>query len=364
MKGLGKRLLMLWEKHSRIINFVGLVTGFAFDLYLAKRPDSVVDNILLLTYLFICGAVIILLNVRQSRRQEEKQHPVEPLALLLVLQFCFGGLANNLLILYGKSGTLGGSFLFVVLLAAFALGNDFLKGRYQLLRLNIAIYYFLLLTYCIIAVPTFLLHAIGAQVFVISGAISLGVISIFLWILSVAAFRARDKKQVLEVGFIAGCIFIIFSGLYFLNIIPPVPLSIKGIGVYHSISKLPSGDYVGMYEAPAWYVFWRDTASTYTYTSGSEAYCFSAVFAPGSLTTPIVHTWEKYDTDTGKWELQSTFSFPISGGRAEGYRGWSTEVLTPGQWRCNVETSRGQLIGRIAFSAQVGTPPALTSSSL
>ena len=364
MKGFGNKLLALWEKHSRIINLVGMATGFAFDLYLAKRPDSVVDNLLLLTYLFICGAVIILLNIHAVRRQMEKEHPVEPLALLLILQFCFGGLANNLLILYGKSGTFGGSLLFVLLLATFALGNEFLKSRYGLLRLNVAVYYFLLLTYCIIAVPTFLLHAIGAQVFLVSGALSLGVIVLFLWILSVAAFRRRDKRQVFEVGLIVGVIFVIFSGLYFVNIIPPVPLSIKGIGIYHSVSKLPSGDYVGVYEAPAWYVFWRDTASTYTYSSGTEAYCFSAVFAPGSLTTPIVHQWEKFNTDTGAWELQSTFSFPISGGRADGYRGWSIEALTPGQWRCNVETARGQLIGRIAFSAQVGPPPELTSSSI
>ena len=201
---------MFWEKHSRIINLVGLATGFAFDLWLAKRPDSVVDNLLLLTYLVICGTVIVLLNVRMLRRKMDREHPAEPLALLLLLQFCFGGLANNLLILYGKSGTIGGSVLFVLLLAAFALGNEFLKGRYELLRLNVAIYYFLLLTYCIIAVPTFVLHAIGAQVFVISSAISLGVIVLFLWILSVAAFRRREKRQVFEVGGIVIGIFVLF----------------------------------------------------------------------------------------------------------------------------------------------------------
>ena len=364
MRKFGDRLLLVWQKYDHYINLGGMATGFMFDLWLAKRPDSVADNILLVVYLFICGTVIILLNTRVLRRQMEKEHPSEPLVLLLVLQFCFGGLANNLLILYGKSGTLGGSFLFVILLAVFALGNEFLKGRYTLLRLNVAIYYFLLLTYCIIAVPTFLLHAIGAQVFLISGAISLAIIAVFLWILSTAAFRHREKRQVFEVGFIVCGVFIVFSGLYFLNIIPPVPLSVKGIGIYHSVSKLPSGDYVGVYEDPAWYVFWRDTASSYTYTPGSEAYCFSAIFAPGSLTTPIVHEWEKYNADTGQWEPQSTFTFPINGGRAEGYRGWSTERLTPGTWRCNVKTARGQLIGRISFSAQVGTPPELSSGAL
>lgn len=363
MRTFGLRLLHVWKRYERHINLGGLALGFLFDIWLAKRPDSIADNLLLVLYLFISGAVIVLLNIRARRRQMERERPTEVLLLLLVLQFCFGGLANNLLILYGKSGTLGGSLLFVGLLAAFALGNEFLKGRYEQLRFNVAIYYFLLLTYCVIAVPTFILHSIGTQVFLVSIAISVVYISIFLYLLFWFAFRTREKRQMVEVSFIVGCILVVFSGLYFLNIIPPVPLSLKQIGIYHTLVH-QGGDFEATYEKPAWYVFWRDTSSVFVYTPGETAYCFSAVFAPGSLATPVVHTWQKYDPATSKWEAQSTYSFDINGGRENGYRGWSEKVLTPGSWRCDVQTAKGQLIGRISFSAVEGVPVSLSTTTL
>ncbi len=363
MSPLKTRLLTVWKRYDRHINLGGLALGFIFDLWLAKRPDSISDNILLVVYLLAAGSVIVLLNMRARRRQRERVHPTEPLLLLLILQFCFGGLANNLLILYGKSGTLGGSLLFVGLLAAFALGNEFLKGTYEQLRFNVGIYYFLLLTYCVIAVPTFVLHAIGTRVFLASAGVSVVWIGIFLYILFFLTFRKREKRHMVEVSIIVGCILCVFSGMYFLNVIPPVPLSLKQIGVYHTLTRV-DGNFTGTYEKPAWYVFWRDTSSSFTYTAEEKAYCFSAVFAPGSLATPVVHDWQKYNAATAKWETSSTYSFAINGGRTEGYRGWSEKVLTPGAWRCDVETITGQLIGRISFSAMEGATSNLSTTSL
>lgn len=367
MQIFGHTLLLLWKKYERHINLIALALGFIFDLWIAKRPDSVADNILLIGYLLIVGAVIVILNMQVVRRQMEKEHPTEPLLLLVVLQFCFGGLANNMLILYGKSGTLGGSLLFVVLLGSFALGNEFLKSRYDQLRFNVAIYYFLLLTYCVIAVPTFLLHSIGTEEFLLSCVVSVLGVGVFLCALFLTAFRRREKKQMVEVSLIVASVFLIFNVLYFLNIIPPVPLSLKQIGVYHSIDRAPqttSAWFTASYESPAWYVFWRDTASSFTYTQGDEAYCFSAIFAPGSLSTPVIHRWEKFNRQNGNWETQSTFTFSINGGRAAGYRGYSQETMTPGAWRCDVETQKGQLIGRISFSAVVGVGATITTTTL
>ena len=376
MKKLWARFIALWAKYQRHIGLGGLALGFTFDLFLAKRPDSVADNLLLLFYLLFAAVIILVLNMRAVRRKMEAESPAEPLALLLVLQFCFGGLANNLLILYGKSGTLGASLLFVGVLLAFALGNEFLKTRYEQLRFNVAIYYFLLLTYCVIAVPTFLLHSIGTKVFLLSCALSLGVIGIFLFLLYRLVFRRSEKKQLYEVGAIVLATCGVFVGLYFLNVIPPVPLSLKEIGIYHSLDALQevnvAGDiYTASFEKPAWYVFWRDTSATYTLSSnalaaGDSAYCYSAVFAPGSLGAPIVHQWEKYNDATKKWESEARVSFPINGGRAGGYRGYSIENnITPGSWRCNVETQGGELIGRISFTAtETGVTPVLSTTTL
>jgi hypothetical protein len=61
----------------------------------------------------------------------------------------------------------------------------------------------------------------------------------------------------------------------------------------------------------------------------------------------------------------SQVSFPINGGRAEGYRGFTVAVVTPGKWRCDVETSGGLLIGRISFDVvDSSSTPSLSAETL
>ncbi len=393
MRRLWDFFLVLWGKYERVFWLGTLVLGFVFDLFLAKSPESVADNILLVSYLFIAAACIVLLNIHTLRSTKRAHADLlsvttgEPILLILILQFCFGGLASNLLILYGKSGTLGGSALFVLLLAAFALGNEFLKSRYALMRLNIAVYYFLLVTYLVIAVPTFVIHKIGMPAFLVSVAASAVVMLVLAAVLYVAVFR-HNRRQLFEMLALVGTILLTFVGLYVLNIIPPVPLSLKSVGVYHSITVLPDAAtrsdgarYAATLEPADWFVFWRDTSATFTVASsanasatqrdlytaaaGEDAYCFSAVYAPGGLSTPIVHRWEQYDTAAQKWQTRSLVSFAINGGRADGYRGYTVETPSVGQWRCDVETSSGQLIGRISFAVVAATTtPTLSTTTL
>ena len=354
-------LFKFWQRWEHHLSLGALVVGFCVDLVLAKRPDSVVDNLLLFSYLLVAGLTIIALNIRARRTRE-----TEPILFLLMLQFCFGGLASNLLILYGKSGTLTVDAIFVGLLVCLVLGNEYLRNRYTLLRLNIGLYYFLLLTYATIAVPVFVTHAIGGWVFLLSGALSLVWMGVFFTLLRTVALRGRDLREMRSTYLVVASIYLAFNLCYFLNVIPPVPLSLKGIGIYHSILPQSDGSYVALYEPAPWWEFWRDTSATYTLSAGDSAFCFSSVFAPADLTAPIEHRWEELDPATGRWETQSLVSFPISGGRAQGYRGWSVKSgLTPGEWRCDVETQSGALIGRVEFTAVAASAsPALSQTTL
>lgn len=349
------KLFLLWQKYEHHLGVGALAVGFSFDLIVAKSPQSIFDNILLITYLFLAAAIITVLNLRKRRAVSNDAEKAEPLLLLLILQFCFGGLSSNMLVLYGKSGTLAGSAFFIALLVCMVLGNEYLRNRYAQLRYNIAVYYFLLLTYCVIAAPTFIFHAIGPGVFFLSGLISLAVMALFCLVLFTLVLRGNRKQQLQQIVALIASIFIIFNGLYFFDIIPPVPLSLKDIGVYHSVLRSSAGDYLVLYEPTAWYVFWRDTSATLHYEPGQSAYCFSSVYAPTQLTTPIYHVWEHYDDASKEWVNEGKISYSISGGRQDGYRGFSaTAALTPGAWRCDVETASGALIGRISFTAVEG----------
>jgi len=350
---------------------LGLLAGFIFDLFVADRPDSPFNNLLLISYLGIAGLLIVFLNIRTTRRHDTEP-TYQPLFLLFILQFCFGGLASNLLVLYGRSGTFAASTLFFLLLLAMVVGNEFLRSRYAQLRFNIVVYYTLLLTYLLIAVPTFIFYSVGTLVFLASGAVSLVIIGIFLSIVYVAVLRGRQREQQLyEVSILVGLVFLLYSGLYFLNIIPPVPLALKSIGVYHSLERLPApaggdqGIYAASYEEVPWYAFWRSTSAVYTLKNRGEAYCFSSVFAPTGLSAPVYHQWEKYDEIEKEWEQAAKISFPISGGRDAGFRGFTNTTVSPGRWRCNVETQGGALIGRVSFVVvQSPTPPVLSQTTL
>lgn len=356
------RIFAFWQRYEHHIGVGALLVGFLFDLWIADRPDSTANNILLLSYLFIAGAFIVLLNVRERRRKDD----AEPLFMLLVLQFCFGGLASNMLVLYGHSGTLAGSALFVLLLVGVIFGNEYFRSRYAVLRFNIGVYYFLLLTYLLIAVPTYITHSVGVFTMVLSGLISLALIAIFLAILFFVVFRGTDTQKLTEVSLIVGLIFCLFNVLYFLNVIPPVPLSLKDIGVYHSVLRRSDGSYLGLYEPAPFWQFWRTTSGSYTLGPSRSAFCFSSVFAPADLTAPIYHTWRYLDETSGTWQVVSRVSFPISGGREDGYRGFSVKsAMQPGKWRCDVETAGGSLIGRTSFTAVVAsTTPALSQTTL
>ena len=102
------------------------------------------------------------------------------------------------------------------------------------------------------------------------------------------------------------------------------------------------------------------STQTASVVSGDPLYFYSAVFAPTKLKTTIVHRWQYFDRVREEWVTASDIPFPISGGRGEGYRGYSMKTaLFPGLWRVQVMTERGAVIGRFRFEifSATETPP-------
>jgi len=145
-----------------------------------------------------------------------------------------------------------------------------------------------------------------------------------------------------------GAIFITFNIMYFTNIIPPIPLSLKVLDVAYAVEP-SGGNYIVYTEDIKWYQFNRK--NKFQHISGESLSSFSAVFAPTRLTETISHKWFYFDEGEDKWILQSKISFPIQGGRDGGYRGYSVkENVFAGRWRVDVVTERDQLLGRKKFT--------------
>ncbi|MDP2704805.1 MAG: DUF2914 domain-containing protein [Patescibacteria group bacterium] len=335
------------KKHERHVGTISIFTGFIWDSFTLVRPDQLYTNIVLLWYILVSACGILLLTIYG------KKGDFTPTILLAIVQFAFGNLAGGFIVLYARSGTLVGSFLFFLIFGAFLVGNEFLRTHYARLNFHISAWYFLFVSYCALIFPI-IVRQIGDGIFFASTIISLLIVFVFLSLLYMTS-PERVTGALKSSIFSIGTIFILFNSFYFLNIIPPVPLSIREIGVYHSVARLPNGNYQVVYEKPSWYEFLRSTDDIFTYVEGDSAYCFSSVFAPVRISTNIYHRWEHFNEKTGNWETVARIPFPIAGGRLEGYRGYTQKTnLLFGRYRCSVETHRGTLIGRTTFTVVEG----------
>jgi hypothetical protein len=196
----------------------------------------------------------------------------------------------------------------------------------------------------------------GADIFLLSGAVAVTVMGIFTHSLyAVLPVSARENQRHLAIGIVG--VFAVVNILYFTDIMPPIPLALKDAGVYHYVARTSAGVYEVAEETHNWYDFFR-LYKTVHVEQGQPLYFYSAVFAPTRLSADIVHVWQYYNGVSGKWTDASKIKFPIYGGMDNGYRGYSEKIsLMPGKWRVDVETDRGQTIGRTRFEI-VYTPSA------
>ena len=348
------------QRYKRYWLTAAFFLGFLIDNLTLNRVDQVFDNAVLASYVLLAGGSLLLLYAAAADRIKEKWQPFLLQWAPLAVQFAFGGLLSGILIFYGRSGSLLTSWPFILVILAVIIGNETLKKRAQKLVFNLVILFVGLFSYVVLVVPV-VIGKMGAVVFVLSGIMALLIMYGFirLLVLIVPRFMHHNMRMVV---FSVGITFASLNFLYFTNIIPPIPLSLKDIGMYHKVERLESGDYQLTYEEGAWWEFWKDSDTTFHYQAGDDIYCFASVFAPTRLSTEIFHRWEYYDEEHKEWVLHDRLSYRIDGGRDGGFRGFTLiRSVRDGAWRCTVETTRKQVLGREKFIIQSGTPEALVT---
>ena len=343
-----EKVKIFYTRYERRMSSLALLFGFVIDSITLQRIDLWFENLVLFTYLAVAGSGIIVVNLYDSGRLRwdfvDRVIPWLP----LLIQFAFGGLFSGYFIFYSRSASLAGSWLFLILLAFLLIGNESFKKRYLRFGFQVAIFYVALFSFMIFYIPI-LVGSIGAWTFLLSGGVSLiGIIGFLYLIHKIIPWRVRQGRWHLA-GIIGG-IYIAISIMYFANVIPPIPLSLKDAGIYHSVERTGSGNYLVTTEKLLWYQFYKKYMPVFHQYNGEPAYFYSAVFSPTDLNTKIVHKWQYFDEKQDRWIESFTLSYAIFGGRDGGYRGYSIkENIFPGRWRVDVATPRGQLLGRYNF---------------
>lgn len=339
--------LQAWyEKYEKRLSSFSLLGGFVFDAFTLSRVDALRDNLWVAVNLVVVSICIIYLNKQaNSQKKSASQH----FWLIMVLQFAFGTLIGTFVIFYFRSASLAVSWPFILILVVALVANERLKKHYARLSFQISFLFFSIFLFSIFIVPIFL-KQIGPWIFILSGILSLVLMRIFLILFNRFSGENLHKHR-RNIWLTITSIFVFINFLYFTNIIPPIPLSLKEAGVYHSVGRDSAGNYAVSFEDYGW----RGYLSLYPnihLTPNKMVYVYSAIFSPTSFNTDIIHEWQHFDSVMGKWVTEGEANLKVFGGRGGGYRTYSTrDGLAEGHWRVNVLTQTGQVLGRLRFNA-------------
>lgn len=350
-----ERAKAFYRDHEASCTVAFFVAGFLFDTLAVGRIDKLHNIIHQAAYLFLCA----LFTGWELREKFGDFAPPERFKTVwryhaAATHFMLGTLLNIYTLFYFKSASLGISFLFLLVLAALLAANELkpFEGSGTVLRMTL--FSLCLVSYFTYLVPT-VVGRIGTLPFLGTLAASSACVALLARRLSV---HLREPGPVLRRHLLVpfGAVALGFAGLYFAKVIPPVPLSLSEIGVYHGVRR--EGDrFLLTEDRPRWR-FWERGDQTFLARPGDKVYCFVSVFSPTRFQERLQIRW-LFKDDAG-WSEADAIPLDIAGGRDGGWRGFTVkEHWKPGRWRVRVETSDSRELGRVDLKVvpDAGTAP-------
>ena len=340
-----RRLYHRYEAIAPPLLFLGGVTWDALTL---QRVGALLDNVVLGIYLLVLGGFIVLTLLDRHDR------PLPPSLQALstwsigAIQFLAGGLFSAYVIYYTRSASLTTASLFLLVLVGLLVANEWIWSRHQSGYLLIGLYFLAVFCYLTFLLPV-VLGTMGFWVFLTSGVVSAGAVTGLLLFLRLKGVFAGLRSFVGALCVIG----LLFGGLvtfYVQHWIPPVPLALQHIGVYHDVDQ--RGDaFLLRQERTGRASFWAESGDNpFHYAPGDTVHCFTAIYAPTALQTQVAHRWQRYVPSRDAWVETDRIGYRLVGGRRSGYRGVTyKQHVSPGRWRVTVETAAGRPIGRAHF---------------
>ena len=337
-----------WKKYRGYGPVAFFLAGFFFDALTLTRIDDPLVILQQAIYIALVSALVAVELKELTAPVTVPQVFAKPWEYREeLLHFMLGSLLSSYTIFYFKSSSAFTSFLFVMVLAALLLVNEFIRYGDGRARVHVAFLGLSVVSYLVGLVPI-VLGFIGVVPFLVANALAAGLFYGYQRALKVKGMLLWKPLAVTQGT---------FALLYFLGVIPPVPLSVTYMGIYHDVRKT-GGGYELVYTRPRW-KFWQRGDQTFRARPGDVIHCFAQVFSPSGFKDQLQVRWSHYDDRRG-WQPADAIPLSIMGGRQEGFRGVTKKSnYQPGLWRVQVETRDGREVGRIAFEVEVdaGTEP-------
>ncbi|PCI30071.1 hypothetical protein COB55_00750 [Candidatus Wolfebacteria bacterium] len=337
-----------YSENERVMMLGAFFLGFVWDSLTLTRIDLTYDTMVLFTYILLAGSSIVILNLHDAKYLNSRFISRNIHWVTLVMQFGFGGLFSGYIVFYSRSATLITSWPFLLFLILLIVGNELYKQHYSRLTFQMSIFFISVYSFFIFYIPI-VVHRLGPWIFLTSGIISiLVIIALVRGMHSLIPEHINASRRYIVMS--TTSIFLLFNFFYFTNILPPLPLSIKDIGIYHLVERTSNGGFAVTFEEGKWYQPFKDSDNTFHRSNGEPVYAYASVFAPTDLRTKILHRWSYFDESTNRWVISSEVPYEITGGADGGSRGFTyKEHVFDGTWRVDVITERGQVLGRDIF---------------
>jgi hypothetical protein len=344
-KGFRAKLKKVRERHRKkevVLFFLG---GFCFDLLLLERIDSV-------PMLIHQGSYLVLLSILLAVDHHYSHSPPRQgfWGRLLhfrheMIHFLFGTLLNAFLVFYFKASSGLFAFAFMFALGAVLLANETPQFRSLGPPMRVALHGFAMTSYLAYLLPV-LVGFLSPGLFVLAACAS----AAFTYVLWRAYARWTPDPswtfdRAVAPSFAVQATLLL---LYFLHVVPPVPLSLKWIGIYHDAQR--QGELVRVsHQQPPWKI-WEHGDQTFLARPGDRVFCFARIFAPRKFRDGVKVRWA-FEDPRGGWVRTDAIPLTISGGQEEGWRGIAYKRhFVPGRWKVDIETDDGRDVGSIRFT--------------
>jgi hypothetical protein len=347
-----------YQKYHNYMPAAFFIGGVLFDIVTIGRID---DPLAIFQQgLYLLAATFILNNMfrRSFLPPTQSAPPGKIKAFYLkyedeMFHFVIGALLSLYTLFYFKSSSLVASIGFMAILVFLMIANELKQFKGLGFELK-----YILLSLCYISFFCVLLPMLVGSI-----SVWVFILSVLIGLLPACMIFYEMKKEFSDplvpakkiLGPSAG-VAALFLALYFLKLIPPVPLSINFIGVYHDVQKDQTGDYL-LFHQRSWWRFWHNGDQVFLAKPDDKVFVFFRLFSPTNFSDEITLEWTLKDKN-GRWQVQDRIPIRIVGGRAEGFRGYGVKSnYSAGDWRAHILTKDRREISRIGFEILASESP-------
>lgn len=337
------------KRHEHAEHVLFFVGGFLFDAVMVRRIDDASTLIQQGVYLGVAGLLLLGLNAWDHRK-------VEPPRFLRgvwkwsqpALHFVLGTLLNAYVLFYFKSGSGLSAVLFLFTICILLLMNELPQFRRFGPVVIFGLYSFCLTSYFAYFYPV-LFGRLEPWMFLLAVGTSLLPLLLLAW--SHHQFTGDQRRVFLEALVPSLGVQTLLLLLFLFRLVPPVPLSLQDIGIYHGVMKNPKeATYTLSHHPRPWWRFWAKDEQDFLARPGDRVFCFVHIFAPRNFHDEVRLRWAHHEKGMG-WASSDAVPMQITGGKEQGYAGYSyKQNWRAGDWRVTVETRDGREIGRRTFT--------------